>query len=239
MWMKVDDGIADHPKIITVGPLGLALQMRAICYANKNHTDGFIPNALVARLTCDLGVDNWPKQMVEARLWEPCAGGYQLHDFLHWNMSKSAYNLMVTALSNGGKRGAKIRWKKKKTGHGLPHNLPHSLGHGLPNGLSITQESTSISTLNSLKSLKTPNPNPKEKRVREKRVLRAIADTDHPTEKHLRFAESLGIDPGPEWGKFKNYCLAHDKRYANFEAAFRNWLANAAERSHAVRHLRE
>ena len=55
----------------------------------------------------------------------------------------------------------------------------------------------------------------------------AWSDDLKPTEKHHAFAASLGIDLGPEWGKFKNYCLAHDKRYANFEAAFRNWLANA------------
>ncbi len=59
------------------------------------------------------------------------------------------------------------------------------------------------------------------------RGKRAIGDEDKPTEKHRDFARSLGVDPGPEWGKFKNYCLAHDKRYANFEAAFRNWLANS------------
>lgn len=68
---------------------------------------------------------------------------------------------------------------------------------------------------------------------------RPISEEDKPTEKHFHFAQSLGIDPGPEWGKFKNYCLAHGKRYANFEAAFRNWLANAAsfktERANVVR----
>lgn len=58
---------------------------------------------------------------------------------------------------------------------------------------------------------------------------RPISDDDKPTEKHFAFAKTLGIDPGPEWGKFKNYCLAHNKHYANFEAAFRNWLANAKE----------
>jgi len=58
---------------------------------------------------------------------------------------------------------------------------------------------------------------------------RAIHDEDGPTDKHRVFAGELKIDWGPEWGKFKNYCLAHDKRYANFEAAFRNWLAKAAE----------
>ena len=58
---------------------------------------------------------------------------------------------------------------------------------------------------------------------------RAIQDTDGITEKHRAFAVTLRIDPGPEWGKFKNYCLANDRRYANFEAAFRNWLARASE----------
>ena len=58
------------------------------------------------------------------------------------------------------------------------------------------------------------------------RGKRAIRDDDRPTEKHREFAKQLGIDMGPAWGTFKNYCLAHDKRYANFEAAFRNWLAS-------------
>ena len=60
-----------------------------------------------------------------------------------------------------------------------------------------------------------------------KRVLRSISEDDKPSEKHFRFGKLIGVDVGPEWGKFKNYCLAHDKRYANFDAAFRNWLANA------------
>ena len=55
---------------------------------------------------------------------------------------------------------------------------------------------------------------------------RQINDTDGITEKHRALAKSLNIDIGPAWGAFKNYCLAHDKRYANFEAAFRNWLAS-------------
>ena len=47
------------------------------------------------------------------------------------------------------------------------------------------------------------------------------------SQKHRDFARTLAIDPGPEWGKFMNYCLAHGKRYVIFESAFRNWLANS------------
>jgi hypothetical protein len=66
-------------------------------------------------------------------------------------------------------------------------------------------------------------------RRRQKRVLRQIQDTDRPTEKHFQLGQSLHVDVGPEWGKFKNYCIAHDKRYANFDAAFRNWLVQAPQ----------
>lgn len=63
--------------------------------------------------------------------------------------------------------------------------------------------------------------------LRPLRGKRSIAEEDKPTEKNFAYGQRLGVDVGPEWGKFYNYCLAHDKRYANFEAAFRNWLANA------------
>lgn len=67
---------------------------------------------------------------------------------------------------------------------------------------------------------------------------RPFPDEFRPTDKHQRLATDWKLDLGHEFGKFKNYCLAHDKRYSNYEAAFRNWLSNAYERkgvTHAVR----
>lgn len=61
----------------------------------------------------------------------------------------------------------------------------------------------------------------------QKRGKRAITDDDKPTERHFAYGQRLGVDVGPEWGKFVSYCKAHDRRYADFDAAFRNWLANA------------
>jgi hypothetical protein len=67
---------------------------------------------------------------------------------------------------------------------------------------------------------------------------RAWSEELSPTDKHKSLAVQWKLDLGFEWGKFKNYCLAHDKRYSNFEAAFRNWLARAYEQKgvgHALR----
>jgi hypothetical protein len=83
----------------------------------------------------------------------------------------------------------------------------------------------------SLPTLLPPAPPDSEVKSRTqtkvKRVLRPISEDEKPSEKHFSFGAKLQVEVGPEWGKFKNYCLAHDKRYADFEAAFRNWLANA------------
>lgn len=70
---------------------------------------------------------------------------------------------------------------------------------------------------------------PKEKPRSEQpgKGKKAWAEDLKPTEKHLELGKSLSVNVGAEWGKFKNYCLANDKRYANFEAAFRNWLVNS------------
>jgi hypothetical protein len=73
------------------------------------------------------------------------------------------------------------------------------------------------------------NTNSDKRGESERRGKRAISDDDKPTDRHFALAMQLGVDLGPEWGKFKNYCKAHDKRYADFEAAFRNWIAKAAE----------
>lgn len=62
----------------------------------------------------------------------------------------------------------------------------------------------------------------------KKRGKRPISEEDKPSEKHFTYGQRIGVDVGPEWGKFVNYCKAHDRRYADFEAAFRNWIANAA-----------
>lgn len=73
----------------------------------------------------------------------------------------------------------------------------------------------------------------------KKRVSRPFSEEDRPTEKHKTLAEMWKLDLGHEWGKFKNYCLAHDKRYSNFEAAFRNWLSTAYERKGGINGMRQ
>ena len=49
-WVRLDDGFAQHPKLLSVGALGVAMQVAALCYCNRYLTDGFVPAAAVENL---------------------------------------------------------------------------------------------------------------------------------------------------------------------------------------------
>lgn len=87
-WVRLDDGFADHPKVLKVGPIGVAIHLWAMCYCARFLTDGLVPiEALVgcpwvskkdARATA-------VRRLEGAGLWEAVEGGYQIHDFLAYN----------------------------------------------------------------------------------------------------------------------------------------------------------
>ena len=121
MWVKIDDGFATHPKILKAGPAALVLQIRAICYASVHKTDGFIDGAITDFLTRDLDPSlphcSWPDHMVEHELWDEDTdnGGYLIHNYLKWNISKDAFSVIQKQKSDAGKKGMKSRWNKEKS----------------------------------------------------------------------------------------------------------------------------
>ena len=106
-WVKLDDKFAQHPKVLQAGPLGLALYVAGLCYANMHLTDGFLPERSVPMLLnfngLAMGMWNsgagfgggedatWDKvaaDLVIAELWERVEGGWMIHDYLQFQPSK-------------------------------------------------------------------------------------------------------------------------------------------------------
>lgn len=171
MWVKIDDGMATHPKILKAGPLALAIQIRAICYSSQNMTDGVIPIEAVPLLMTGLdryGIDlggnehfstgcqadelEWPEMMVEWGLWEGHPSGYIIHDYLEWNVSKSDREKWKMKLSRSGKKGMKSRWNKEKSD--ITKVITKVITKDITSidNQPITMRSTSTSTLSSLSS---------------------------------------------------------------------------------------
>jgi 5-methylcytosine-specific restriction endonuclease McrA len=90
MWVKVDDGFPEHPKVVEagrhLGPCGrgrvIAVWQVAMCYCNRNFTDGFIDEATVRTWTL---YDKRPLDvatvMAQAGLMKHVDGGFRFHDY--------------------------------------------------------------------------------------------------------------------------------------------------------------
>lgn len=88
-WVKLDDGFAEHPKIEEAGPLAAWLHVAALCYCNRQLTDGFIPEGKVGRLADVPQVKRHVAALVRVGLWHPVDGGYQIHNYLEFQPSKA------------------------------------------------------------------------------------------------------------------------------------------------------
>ena len=94
-WVKLDVDFAWHPKILRAGPLGMAMQVAALCYCNKYLTDGFIPHEVVPTLlNLDLckeykvSCEDIVQTLVVVGIWEQVKGGYIIHDYLDYQPSR-------------------------------------------------------------------------------------------------------------------------------------------------------
>jgi hypothetical protein len=78
-WVKVDDQMPRHPKLLGLGRDRLMCQgvwLDGMCYASAYLTDGFVPAAALER-----GCDRYAERLVKAGLWDKVEGGYRVHDY--------------------------------------------------------------------------------------------------------------------------------------------------------------
>lgn len=116
-WVKIDDGFSEHIKMVEVGPLGMALQMAALCYCNHHLTDGYVPGSVAKRL---IDLDGMPvtfgqlaRKMIDAGVWTVDGDGYRIHDYLEFQPSKDQVmadrEQKRTAGAKGGQASAQAR----------------------------------------------------------------------------------------------------------------------------------
>lgn len=60
-----------------------------------------------------------------------------------------------------------------------------------------------------------------------KKPQTAIPDDWKPNEKHQQYAAEGNLDLSTEAFRFRNHAMTHDRRCANWNAAFTNWLSKA------------
>jgi hypothetical protein len=235
MWIKLDDGFATHPKILEAGILAQAIQVRAICYAHQNLTDGLIPfNAVPLLLTglehigietatselAAFGMDaeevDWPAHMQTHGLWEVTERGYLIHNYLKWNPSKKQIELLKKKQSIGGKIGMKHRWNQEVPEDKSTYNST--------NKSTCKSPSISISTLHDLNS-----PTPEGEKIVKKRGNGGapeipIPEDWAPKETHQKLAGARHLDLPIEAAHFRGKAIELEWVTKNWDQKFTNWM---------------
>lgn len=100
-WATLDDGFADHPKVLPLSSDAFRLHICAMCWCNRRGTDGKLAKRDLRILggmlpaprdtsrdtagDAHADVDLLVAELVHARLWDILDDGWALHDFLDWN----------------------------------------------------------------------------------------------------------------------------------------------------------
>lgn len=85
VWVRFDDGFAEHMKVSQLSDAAFRLHVSAILYCGRNLTDGLITTGNLRNLP---STKRLVAELVKARVWEDGPGGYVIHDYLDYNPSR-------------------------------------------------------------------------------------------------------------------------------------------------------
>jgi hypothetical protein len=117
-YVRVHDGLTDHPKIVEVGGEAAWLYVSALCYSSRQLTDGLVPKRLIPRLTDGSKPEASASALLRVGLLHegehdcprcPVGGPdvYVVHDYLEHQRSASEVAALREKRSAAGQRGGK------------------------------------------------------------------------------------------------------------------------------------
>ena len=109
-WLKIDDNVPHHKKMLAAGPAAAWLWLCGVAYCQRHKTDGHIPLEALPWLGA-LKPAPLAAVLVRVGLWhaDENIGGWLVHDFLDWNASSEERQE-----KSGLKTERQQRWRDKK-----------------------------------------------------------------------------------------------------------------------------
>lgn len=143
-WIRLDDQIAHHPKILKCPPTACWMYVACLGYAQRYLTNGLIPASCVPTLSHLERPSRAIRQLVTAGLLEKADGGWQIHHYLHFNDSKEDVTKHKDYLhqirSEAGKNGAQRRWQTPKQTDSKLLDSKIAPSHPIPSPLSLKEQ---------------------------------------------------------------------------------------------------
>ncbi len=186
-YVKVHDGLPDHPKIIEAGGEAGWLYICGLAYASRQLTDGVIPKRLVPRLTDGSKPEASASALLRVGLWHegvhdcpgcPEAGPdtYVIHDYLDHQRSASEVADLRAKRSAAGQRGGKRSGESRRSAAQREANDEALASHLVKQNRSKTEAETETETEEEKRYTRTPaEPADTPPRADVERVCRHLA----------------------------------------------------------------
>lgn len=217
-WFPVDDEFYLHPKAVRAGNAALGLWARAGSWSMKHLTDGFVPEDVVMVLG---GRKRDTERLVAAGLWEHTDGGFQFHDWSTVGQKKTREQVLT---HRQGDAVRKARQRARAGADSQENMQVNGHSHGVT---SIGQDAESHGTDGGTWSITSTST--KKRESARKRAAHSLPQDWAPTDTHHAYATEHGIDLNHEAFKFRAHAEANDRRQVQWNSAFTQWLAHAAE----------
>lgn len=104
-FIKVHDGMPDHPKIEGLSDAAFRLLVTTWCWCSRHHTDGRVPAAVWKKR----GTPRARRELIEAGLAEEAESGIAMHDYLDHQRSAEQIEEHRQKRRMAGSKGGKTR----------------------------------------------------------------------------------------------------------------------------------
>lgn len=227
---QVDSDFYDHPKTLDMSDAATALWVRAGSYSAAKLTDGFVADAMLVRLSRT--PDEATQELVRRGLWRRVRGGYQFHDWeARGNLTRERVEADRRADRQRKKRARREAHQKGNAQVSTPNVQPESEPDSkrTPDGIRDLSVSVSESVSSPPRAPLADKGEAPRNGTRRKRRATQLPDDWLPTDEHAKRAADAGLDLQREVAKFRAHAEANDRRQANWNSAFTQWLLHAEE----------
>lgn len=186
-YVKVHDGLPDHPKIIEAGGEAGWLYICGLAYSSRQLTDGVISKRLVPRLTDGSKPEASASALVRVGLWHDgehdcpacpraSADSYVIHDYLDHQRSASEVADLRAKRSAAGQRGGKRSGETRRAASAAEANREASASAKAKQAGSKNEPETETETEEEKRYTRTPSePTEAPRRADVERVCRHLA----------------------------------------------------------------
>ena len=188
-WVRIDDRAPEHRKQLAAGPAACWLWVCGLSYANRqSQHDGFIPHAALGLLGCGARAHKDAARLVEVGLWEAADGGWYIHDYDHYQMSKEqVLDRAARGRAGGIQSGVSRRSKLEAEPEAVASSKREANGKQTFKQTGSKREAKT----NQTRTIPSPSPDPR------KAQITATADTRSSARETPEPPNGATQDPGP------------------------------------------